>query len=187
MLTHTPINSCYTISDSGPAQKSQTPVTLDTVQHLDFTDLNSDAAKLSDYTEGKDLLVLTLWATWCGPCRLEIPELNLISEEYSDQVRVVSVTTESPQKVNTWLQHLPLDSEQRLTDTMLTDENGQLFESFNSLNPEHAVPLTLIFDVRSKQLVFHKKGIDMSFGATPKQTNKKVYEFVDSRLSQPSQ
>lgn len=51
--------------------------------------------KLSNYT-GKVLLV-NLWATWCGPCRLETPELVKLNKEFRPQgVEVVGLSTENP-------------------------------------------------------------------------------------------
>ena len=51
--------------------------------------------KLSSYT-GKVLLV-NLWATWCGPCRLETPELVKLHKEFRSQgVEVVGLSTEDP-------------------------------------------------------------------------------------------
>ncbi|HEY8184787.1 MAG TPA: TlpA disulfide reductase family protein [Pyrinomonadaceae bacterium] len=51
--------------------------------------------KLSDYS-GKVLLV-NLWATWCGPCRLETPELVKLHKEFRSQgVEVVGLSTEDP-------------------------------------------------------------------------------------------
>src|SRR5262249_53751975 len=41
---------------------------------------NGSSIRLSDYS-GKVLLV-NLWATWCGPCRLETPELVKLHKEY---------------------------------------------------------------------------------------------------------
>ena len=52
--------------------------------------------KLSDYKD--KVVVLDLWATWCGPCRLEIPHLVDVSNEYAGKgVEVIGLTTESPQ------------------------------------------------------------------------------------------
>lgn len=51
--------------------------------------------KLSNYS-GK-VLVLNLWATWCGPCRQEIPELIKLYKEFRSQgVEVVGLSTENP-------------------------------------------------------------------------------------------
>ncbi len=52
--------------------------------------------KLSNYA-GKVLLV-NLWATWCGPCRLETPELVKLHKEFHPQgVEVVGLSTENPE------------------------------------------------------------------------------------------
>jgi thiol-disulfide isomerase/thioredoxin len=53
--------------------------------------------KLSKYA-GKVLLV-NLWATWCGPCRLEVPELIKLHQEYRAQgLEVVGLSTEDPEE-----------------------------------------------------------------------------------------
>jgi peroxiredoxin len=53
------------------------------------------AIKLSDYS-GKVLLV-NLWATWCGPCRMETPELVKLHKEFQDRgVEMIGLSTEDP-------------------------------------------------------------------------------------------
>ncbi len=37
------------------------------------------------------LLFVNYWATWCGPCRKEIPELNKFALEHKDSVTVVAI------------------------------------------------------------------------------------------------
>jgi peroxiredoxin len=52
--------------------------------------------KLSDYS-GKVLLV-NLWATWCGPCRMETPELVKLHKEFQSRgVEMVGLSTEDPE------------------------------------------------------------------------------------------
>ena len=51
--------------------------------------------KLGDYS-GKVLLV-NLWATWCGPCRMETPELVKLNKEFKDRgVEMIGLSTEDP-------------------------------------------------------------------------------------------
>ncbi len=49
--------------------------------------LDGESLKLSDYAD--KVIVVNLWATWCGPCRLEMPELVKMSNEYKSRGLVV--------------------------------------------------------------------------------------------------
>lgn len=57
---------------------------------------SGSSIKLSDYS-GKVLLV-NLWATWCGPCRNETPELVKLNKEFQGRgVEIVGLSTENPE------------------------------------------------------------------------------------------
>ena len=57
----------------------------------DFTvyDAEGNAVKLSDYF-GKPI-VLNFWASWCGPCRMEMPDFNEKSKELEGQVQFLMI------------------------------------------------------------------------------------------------
>jgi peroxiredoxin len=57
------------------------------VRDASLKTLDGTSLKLSDYAD--KVVVLNLWATWCGPCRLEMPELVKMSNEYKDRGLVV--------------------------------------------------------------------------------------------------
>lgn len=87
----TPANTSKPNTD--PANRANTlpPNVLD----AELRSLNGNPIKLSDYS-GKVLLV-NLWATWCGPCRNEIPELVKLHKEFKAQgFEVVGLSTENP-------------------------------------------------------------------------------------------
>jgi thiol-disulfide isomerase/thioredoxin len=49
-------------------------------------------------TKGK-FVMIDFWATWCGPCKRAIPEVNKWAAKYKDQMVVIGLSDESEQKV----------------------------------------------------------------------------------------
>ncbi|WP_373519815.1 TlpA family protein disulfide reductase [Pricia sp.] len=57
------------------------------------------------FTEAKGKVVfLNFWATWCGPCLKEMPDIQNLYDDYGDQVRFLLVTQEDRAKVDAFLQ-----------------------------------------------------------------------------------
>jgi|UPI00071D2E75 thiol-disulfide isomerase/thioredoxin len=58
----------------------------------DFVTVDGEAASLKDY-EGKYVLV-NFWATWCAPCRAEMPALDALNAEFGgEEFEVVTIAT----------------------------------------------------------------------------------------------
>src|SRR5207244_9453233 len=49
--------------------------------------LDGESVKLADFAD--KVLIVNIWATWCGPCRLEMPELVKMNNEYKARGLVV--------------------------------------------------------------------------------------------------
>lgn len=59
-----------------------------------LTDVQGNPVRLSDY-HGK-LVVLHFWATWCGPCRQEMPALQQLQQQYQAQgLEILAVSQDS--------------------------------------------------------------------------------------------
>jgi thiol-disulfide isomerase/thioredoxin len=81
---------------AGARRASKEPVSLPTsVMDAEINLIDGASKKLSDYS-GK-VIIVDLWATWCGPCRQEIPHLVEIAKTYKDKgVEVIGLTNEDP-------------------------------------------------------------------------------------------
>ncbi|MBN2107651.1 MAG: TlpA family protein disulfide reductase [Deltaproteobacteria bacterium] len=74
------------------------PVTVGSCTELfsdvPFTDLEGREARLP--CQGHTVLVVSFWASWCGPCKLEVPHLIEIDTEYHRQgVRVIGISLDA--------------------------------------------------------------------------------------------
>jgi thiol-disulfide isomerase/thioredoxin len=82
-------------STSNSAESSIPPLP-ENVMQASINLLDGQKAKLADYS-GK-VLIVDLWATWCGPCRQEIPHLVELAKEYKGKgVEVIGLTNENPE------------------------------------------------------------------------------------------
>jgi len=109
----------------------------------DFTlrDANGSAVKLSDY-RGK-VVLLNFWATWCGPCTLEIPWFVEFEREYKTQgLAIVGVSMDE----EGWTAIKPYVAEHKMNYRVLLgdDSVSQLYGGVDSL------PTTFIIDRAGK-------------------------------------
>jgi thiol-disulfide isomerase/thioredoxin len=63
---------------------------------LNYTikDMNGDDVKLSSF-KGR-VIVLNFWATWCGPCKVEIPSLIELQKQYAGDVVILGMSVDDP-------------------------------------------------------------------------------------------
>ncbi len=113
---------------------------------------------------GKVVLV-NFWATWCGPCRAEMPLLNDLYLKYKNLgFTIFGINVEDdPSKAKEFLEKTPLDF------PILFDTENQVSEAYEL----EAMPSTFIIDKDGKMRVFHpgyKEGYE------------KMYEQVVKKL-----
>lgn len=117
----------------------------------DFTvyDTLGQLIYLSDF-HGK-VVVMNFWATWCGPCKQEIPELNKLVEIFSEEENVVfmGINNETPDKI------VPFLSENPFSYDIYLDPPSSMITSLDI----EAIPTHMVLDRRGllqyRHLGFH--------------------------------
>ncbi len=116
---------------------------------LNFTlkDAQGKDVKLADY-KGK-VVLLNFWATWCGPCRLEIPWFVELQDKYRKQgFRVVGVSVDDPPEA------LPPFAKQfKINYPLVVGQDREDVQ--NAFGPVFAVPITVIIGRDGKICVKH--------------------------------
>ena len=118
-------------------------------QNADFTltDLQDKSWHLRDL-KGKVVLV-NFWATWCPPCRKEMPDLQALYDRYKDQGLVVlSISDEEIGKVS------PFIAERKISYPVLLDPGRKVAEEF----VVEGIPKSFVYDREGKLVA---QSIDM--------------------------
>ncbi len=82
-------------------------------------------------------ILLNFWATWCPPCRMEMPDLQRFYEQYGDQVAVIGINwSEDPPRVRRFLERYDITYPNAL------DRQGKAFVLYRLTG----VPTTFFID-----------------------------------------
>lgn len=107
-----------------------------------FTDAAGQPMSLADF-KGKTILV-NLWATWCVPCRQEMPALDKLQSELGGndfQVVAINVDTRNPDKPKAWLQDNGIRNL-----AYYADPAGKLLQVLQKSGHVVGLPTTLVVD-----------------------------------------
>jgi len=94
--------------------------------------------------KGKKKIVVSFWASWCGPCRMELPELSAFYEKYhsaDSKFEVVAVSTDEDR-----YQAEKYVKEAKLPFPVVWDENGGIADKY----AVESIPVLYVIDENGK-------------------------------------
>jgi thiol-disulfide isomerase/thioredoxin len=84
--------------------------------------------------QSKRIIILNIWATWCPPCRKEMPELDELQKSFAGKgVLVLALSDESPDVIN-----------QYLSKNKFSFQSGYFSKSNNLINSINTRPVSIL-------------------------------------------
>jgi peroxiredoxin len=117
--------------------------------NFSLADASGAQVKLADY-KGK-VVLLNFWATWCGPCKVEIPWFMEFNKTYKDKgLAVLGVSMDD----DGWKSVKPYLAEKKMDYTVVVG-NDQVAQSFGGID---SLPTTFLID-RDGRIAFAHMGL----------------------------
>src|SRR6476620_7461511 len=115
---------------------------------LAFRDAGGAERHLADW-RGRTVL-LNLWATWCVPCRKEMPALDALQGKLGGanfEVVAINIDTRDTDKPKDWLKNVGVN-----TLTYYADNSARVFQDLKAIGKAFGMPTTLIIDTNGCEL-----------------------------------
>jgi len=143
-----------TLAGGCSSSPKRTPATVENLgrkpaANFSLPDANGIRVTLADY-KGK-VVLLNFWATWCGPCKIEIPWFVEFNRTYRDRgFAVVGVSMDD----DGWKSVKPYLAEKKIDYTVVVG-NDQLSKSYGDVD---SLPTTFVID-RDGKIAFEHMGL----------------------------
>lgn len=115
---------------------------------LTFEDANGQPKKLSDF-RGKTVLV-NLWATWCVPCRKEMPALDNLQAKLGGkefEVVAINIDTRDPDKPKAFLKEADLTNL-----SYFSDQKAKVFQDLKNIGKALGMPTSVLVDAKGCEI-----------------------------------
>jgi thiol-disulfide isomerase/thioredoxin len=125
--------------DVAAVQVRETPQPMNA---LKFTAPDGRPLTLADFS-GRTIL-LNLWATWCAPCRHEMPALDRLQKALGGpdfEVVAINIDQRNPDRPLAFLREINVDALKHYTDP-----SARIFQDLRAANRALGMPTTLIID-----------------------------------------
>ena len=138
--------------------------------------LDGESLKLSDFAD--KVLIVNIWATWCGPCRLEMPELVKFSNEYGSRGLVVLGLATSYNERNDQAHVKEYVRAQNVPYKIIWDDGTLAAPLVQMVNAASVIPQSFVIS-RDGRIVKHFQGFNPY--STPQLMRQAIEEALNDK------
>lgn len=139
MISMIMVMGCQGQSETGSQEEDTTPQ----APEFALVDVNGDTLRLSDYQN--NVVIVDIWDTWCGPCKMEIPDFIQLQDTYGKQGFVVlglAIGQEGIEKVRSFIRDYKINYPVAIINQKVLDDYG----------PVQGIPTTFVLN-RKHQII----------------------------------
>jgi thiol-disulfide isomerase/thioredoxin len=93
---------------------------------------------------GDKVYIVEFWATWCAPCKISIPLLNELQQEYKDDLTIVSITTPDPNNTLPVVQQFVKQQGNDMDYTVAFDRSGTTHAAYMEAAGQLGIPFAFL-------------------------------------------
>lgn len=135
------------------AEKAKKTALYSTYQDFELLTPEGNKVRLSSLVPQGQYCMLEFWASWCGPCRGEIPHLAKVNEKYKDSgFKIISISID--EKEHHWKKAM---EQEKMIWAQLNDPNGfdgEIAKAYNILG----IPFAILLDPDGRIVDFNMRG-----------------------------
>lgn len=132
--------------------------------------IDDSSFRLADF-DGK-VMVVNVWATWCGPCRREVPDYEKVRKEFAGrEVEFIALTTEDPLAARGKVQKFVRDMNFGFRIGWADPATARTL-----MNGKSSIPQTIVVD-KHGQIISHWRGY------SPAESRDRLKQAIEKALS----
>jgi len=170
-----PVTEATTVAqpDYTPVAPSELSALPESLLTHELKSVDQGSIRLADFS-GK-VIVVNLWATWCGPCRREVPDYEKVRKEYAGRgVEFIGLTTDDPRTSLDRVQKFARDFNFHFRLGWADRETARTL-----MNGRNVIPQTLVI-APDGRIISHWRGY------SPTQSRDRLREIIEHALSEVS-